>query len=139
IAAVAPTIGAKSDESSVSLLVVFLLNAVALLVFPSLGVWAQLTPEQFGLWSALAIHDTSSVVGASMQFGPSALAVGTTVKLTRALGIVPLALVLARLFPAKSEDNKRPSPPWFILAFLGMAALVSFVPALAEPGAMVAS
>ncbi len=85
IAAVAPAIGAKSEQSSLALAVVFLLNALALLIFPKVGTAVGLTPEQFGLWCALAIHDTSSVVGASLVFGKVALAVGTTVKLARAV------------------------------------------------------
>ncbi|MBL8917979.1 MAG: putative sulfate exporter family transporter [Myxococcaceae bacterium] len=137
IAAVAPAIGAKPHQTSVSLAVVFLLNAVALVVFPPIGHAAALDAPQFGLWSALAIHDTSSVVGASMQFGEQALQVGTTVKLTRALWIVPLTLVLARL--AKAEDGgKSTKKPWFILGFLAVAALVTWVPALTEPGQVVA-
>jgi len=137
IAAVAPAIGAKSHQTSVALAVVFLLNAVALVVFPPIGHLVSLEPSAFGLWSALAIHDTSSVVGAAMQYGEAALQVGTTVKLTRALWIVPVTLVLARL--VKSEDGaKGGKKPWFILGFLAVAALVTWVPALAEPGLVVA-
>ncbi|MDX2011049.1 MAG: putative sulfate exporter family transporter [Myxococcaceae bacterium] len=133
IAAVAPAIGAKSHQVSVSLAVVFLLNAAALVVFPPIGHAVGLSAPAFGLWSALAIHDTSSVVGASMQFGEAALQVGTTVKLTRALWIVPLTLVLARL--VKSEDGaKGGKKPWFILGFLGVAAVVTWVPGLVEVG-----
>lgn len=133
IAAVAPAIGAKSHQVSVSLAVVFLLNAAALVVFPPLGHALGLSAPAFGLWSALAIHDTSSVVGASMQFGEAALQVGTTVKLTRALWIVPVTLGLARL--VKSDDGaKGGKKPWFILGFLGVAALVTWVPVLAEAG-----
>ncbi len=137
IAAVAPVIGAKSHQTSVSLAVVFLLNALALVIFPPIGHLVGLEPAPFGLWSALAIHDTSSVVGASMQFGETALQVGTTVKLARALWIVPLTLVLARV--VKSEDGaKSAKKPWFILGFLAMAALVTWVPGLAEPGQLIA-
>ncbi len=137
IAAVAPAIGAKSHQTSVALAVVFLLNALALVVFPPIGHALSMEPAAFGLWSALAIHDTSSVVGASMQYGEVALQVGTTVKLTRALWIVPLTLVLARF--VKSEDGaKSTKKPWFILGFLAVAALVTWVPALAEPGLVVA-
>jgi uncharacterized integral membrane protein (TIGR00698 family) len=139
IAAVAPAIGAKSHQSSVALAVVFLLNAAALVVFPAVGHAANLDPGQFGLWSALAIHDTSSVVGASMQFGEQALAVGTTVKLARALWIIPLTLLLAKLWkredPAKVEQPRR---PWFILGFLAVAALVTWVPELKPAGEVVA-
>jgi uncharacterized integral membrane protein (TIGR00698 family) len=137
IAAVAPAIGAKSHQTSVALAVVFLLNALALVVFPPIGHALSMEPAAFGLWSALAVHDTSSVVGASMQYGEVALQVGTTVKLTRALWIVPLTLVLARF--VKSEDGaKSTKKPWFILGFLAVAALVTWVPALAEPGLVVA-
>lgn len=140
IAAVGPAIGAKSHQTSVALAVVFLLNAAALVVFPAVGHLVTLSPEQFGLWSALAIHDTSSVVGASMQFGPESLAVGTTVKLARALWIIPLTLVLARFWkretPAAGEKPKR---PWFILGFLGVAAVVTWVPVLQPAGKLVAA
>jgi uncharacterized integral membrane protein (TIGR00698 family) len=139
IAAVGPAIGAKSHQTSVALAVVFLLNAAALVIFPAVGHWAELAPQQFGLWSALAIHDTSSVVGASMQFGEQSLAVGTTVKLARALWIIPVTLVLARFWkretPATGEKPKR---PWFILGFLAVAALVTWVPFLQKPGQWVA-
>ncbi len=138
IAAVAPAIGAKSHQVSVSLAVVFLLNAVALVVFPPLGHAVGLSAPGFGLWSALAIHDTSSVVGASMQYGEQALQVGTTVKLTRALWIVPLTLVLARL--VKPEDGaKGGKKPWFIFGFLAVAALVTWAPVLGEVGQAVAA
>jgi uncharacterized integral membrane protein (TIGR00698 family) len=139
IAAVAPAIGARSDHSSVALAVVFLLNAAALLLFPRVGLLAGLSPEQFGLWAALAIHDTSSVVGAALQFGPQALAVGTTVKLARALWILPVTLVLARVWRVEgSPGTARAKRPWFILGFVLVAALVTWVPALKEPGEVVA-
>jgi uncharacterized integral membrane protein (TIGR00698 family) len=137
ISAVAPAIGAKSEQSSLALAVVFLLNALALLVFPRVGSWAGLSPEQFGLWCALAIHDTSSVVGAAMSMGPVALAIGTTVKLARALWIVPLTLVLARAWKAEGPVRKS-TPPWFIGGFVALAALVTWVPALAAWGRVVA-
>jgi uncharacterized integral membrane protein (TIGR00698 family) len=138
IAAVAPAIGAKPHQSSVSLAVVFLLNAAALLIFPRVGTALALSPEQFGLWCALAIHDTSSVVGASMQFGASALAVGTTVKLARALWIIPLTLVLARFWKVEAGGpTGKPKRPWFILGFVLVAALVTWVPALQDAGKLV--
>lgn len=139
IAAVAPVIGAKPQQTSVALAVVFVLNAVALVLFPVLGRAFSLSAPGFGLWSALAIHDTSSVVGASLQFGEEALAVGTTVKLTRALWILPLTVVLARLWPRQEASGKKPKRPWFILGFLGVAALVTWVPALREPGEVLAA
>lgn len=138
IAAVAPAIGAKSHQASVSLAVVFLLNAAALLVFPAVGHQVNLGPEAFGLWSALAIHDTSSVVGASTLFGPAALAVGTTVKLARALWIIPLTLLLARVWKHEEAHAGKPKRPWFILGFVAVAALVTFVPFLTQPGQWVA-
>jgi uncharacterized integral membrane protein (TIGR00698 family) len=138
IAAVAPAIGAKSEQSSLALAVVFLLNAVALVVFPQVGVAVGLSPEQFGLWCALAIHDTSSVVGASLSMGPVALAIGTTVKLARALWIIPLTLVLARVWKAEGATGKS-KRPWFIAGFVGVAALVTWVPALEPVGKLVAA
>lgn len=138
IAAVAPAIGAKSHQTSVALGIVFLLNGVALLLFPAVGHLVHLAPADFGLWSALAIHDTSSVVGASMQFGPEALAVGTTVKLARALWILPVAAIAAKVVKHEGGDGKR-TYPWFILFFVGAAALVTVVPALAPLGKQVAA
>ena len=140
IAAVAPAIGARSHHTSLALAVVFLLNSVALLVFPPLGHLFGLDPASFGLWSALAIHDTSSVVGASLQFGEEALAVGTTVKLARALWILPVTLVLARFWnPGPGTSEAKPSRPWFILGFVLVAALVTWVPGLQEPGRLLAA
>ena len=92
IAAMGPVLEANEEEMAVSLGTVFVLNSIALLLFPFIGWAMHLTQTQFGLWSALAIHDTSSVVGAGAKYGPTALAVGTTVKLARALWIVPLAV-----------------------------------------------
>lgn len=139
IAAVAPAIGAKSHQSSVALAVVFLLNAAALVLFPRIGHAVGLSEEDFGLWSALAIHDTSSVVGATLQYGPTALAVGTTVKLVRALWIVPLTLLLARYWPKDEGAKTGPSKkPYFIGGFVLMAALATWVPGLSAPGALVA-
>jgi len=113
IAAVAPITGATEDEMSVSLGTVFVLNSIALLTFPAIGLWMHLSQTQFGLWAALAIHDTSSVVGASAKYGAVALAVGTTVKLARALWIVPMSLGTAAVKGGKSHIQW----PWFILFF----------------------
>ncbi len=115
IAAVAPIIEAKDDEISVSLGTIFLLNAIALFIFPPLGKLFQLTQEQFGMWAAIAIHDTSSVVGAGTAYGTEALQIATMIKLTRALWIIPLALVTALVFRKK---EKKISIPWFILFFV---------------------
>jgi uncharacterized integral membrane protein (TIGR00698 family) len=149
IAAVAPAVNAKSHNISVALGVVFLLNALALFLFPMIGHWAGLSETQFGLWAALAIHDTSSVVGAGMKYGPQALAVGTTVKLARALWIVPLVFAVqafyrppeaAAAISADGAEGRKPPRqyPWFILGFLAMAAAVTFIPVLAAPGAQIA-
>lgn len=131
IAAITPVIRAKSHSVSVALGTVFVLNAAALILFPFLGHALSLSQEQFGLWSALAIHDTSSVVGATVTYGAEAAQVGTTVKLARALWIVPLTLAAAQVFKTKGTPTKK---PWFILGFVIAAALVTYVPALKEPG-----
>ncbi len=133
IAALAPILRAEHHHTSVALGVVFLLNALALVLFPPLGHWLHLTEAQFGLWSALAIHDTSSVVGATAQYGRQALEVGTTVKLTRALWIIPLALLVSRLPQHPSPNTPDASAiktrkPWFIFGFLAMAALFTWQP-----------
>jgi len=126
IAAMAPVIKARDEEIAVSLATVFSLNAVALVLFPPLGHLFALDQHQFGLWAALAIHDTSSVVGASAAFGAVALTVGTTAKLTRALWIAPCTLV-AGLF-CKSEE--RVGIPLFIVGFVAAAIINSWLPAL---------
>ena len=115
IAAVGPVIKAKDSDMSVALATIFVLNAIALFVFPVLGGWLGLTQQEFGTWAAIAIHDTSSVVGAGAAYGEEALQVATTIKLTRALWIIPLALVTSFIF--KSE-GKKVSIPWFILWFI---------------------
>jgi len=141
IAAVAPVLRAKEHEISVALATVFLLNAAALVLFPPVGHAAGLGQEAFGLWSALAIHDTSSVVGAGLAYGPRALEVATTVKLARALWIVPLTLGIGWLVARRGDAAPDAPPlkkPWFIAGFLAMAALVTFVPALQAPGHLVA-
>lgn len=133
IAAAAPAIGARMEETSVSLAVVFLLNGVALLVFPPVGTWLHLDSHAFGLWCALAIHDTSSVTGAALTHGHNALIIATTVKLARALWIVPVALVLGAWFRRRDPSapaRGRVTVPWFIAGFVGISALFTFVPAL---------
>ncbi|MDL2305150.1 putative sulfate exporter family transporter [Bacteroides sp. OttesenSCG-928-D19] len=115
IAAVAPVVDADDNETSMSLAVIFTLNAVALFIFPPIGHLLGLTQEQFGMWAAIAIHDTSSVVGAGAAYGAEALTVATTVKLTRALWIIPLSLVSMLFF--KKRGNKI-SIPWFIFLFI---------------------
>ena len=125
IAALGPVTDASEEEMAVSLGVVFLLNSAALLIFPAIGAHFHLSQTQFGLWSALAIHDTSSVVGASAKYGAVALAVGTTVKLARALWIVPVSLAVATLRKSKASLQL----PWFIFFFCLAAVLNSYVPA----------
>jgi uncharacterized integral membrane protein (TIGR00698 family) len=132
IAAIGPTVEASDEEMSVSIGTVFLLNAVGLLLFPPLGHALGLTESQFGLWAALAIHDTSSVVGAGAKFGAVALFVATTVKLTRALWIVPLTLGTAMVRRRHTRAKAPATPiawPWFILAFVGAAVLNTYVTA----------
>jgi uncharacterized integral membrane protein (TIGR00698 family) len=125
IAAVAPVAGATDEEIAVSLGTVFTLNSIALLTFPAIGMALHLTQTQFGLWSALAIHDTSSVVGASAKFGAAALAVGTTVKLARALWIVPMSVGTSLVQKSKARIQW----PWFILLFALASVANTYVPA----------
>ena len=113
IAAVGPISGATEEEMAVSLGTVFVLNSIALLTFPAIGGFLHLSQTQFGLWAALAIHDTSSVVGASAKYGAVALAVGTTVKLARALWIVPLSIGTATAYKSSAKIQW----PWFIGLF----------------------
>jgi len=135
IAAIAPVIKAKSHSMTVALGTVFMLNAVALIVFPVIGHYFELTQHQFGVWSALAIHDTSSVVGAGLQYGAEALEVGTTVKLARALWIVPLTIGFGFINKhSDSSDGAKAKRPWFIIGFLLMAALVTWLPELKAAG-----
>ena len=115
IAAVGPVIKAKDSDMSVALATIFVLNAIALFIFPILGEWLGLSQQEFGTWAAIAIHDTSSVVGAGAAYGEEALQVATTIKLTRALWIIPLALVTSFIF---KTEGKKVSIPWFILWFI---------------------
>ena len=115
IAAVGPIIKAKDTDMSMALATVFILNAIGLFLFPILGHWLGLTQQEFGTWAAIAIHDTSSVVGAGAAYGEEALQVATTIKLTRALWIIPLALVTSVIF---RSEGKKISIPWFILFFI---------------------
>lgn len=124
IAAVSPITDASEEEIAVSLGTVFILNSIALFLFPVIGSWLHLSQTQFGLWSALAIHDTSSVVGATARFGALALAVGTAVKLARALWIVPLSLGTAVV----RKSGARIHWPWFILLFCLAAVANTYLP-----------
>jgi len=120
IAAIGPILEASDEEMAVALGTVFILNSIALFVFPPIGASLELSQSQFGLWSALAIHDTSSVVGAASRYGNQALVVATTVKLARALWIVPLALATA----AARHSRSKVQIPWFIFLFC-LAAIVN--------------
>jgi len=115
IAAISPVIKAKSKTISIALGIVFLLNSIALFVFPAIGHFLSLTQEQFGLWCAIAIHDTSSVVGAALGYGDEALRIATTVKLSRTLWIIPLSIFSMFLFKTKGERIKI---PYFIVLFI---------------------
>jgi len=135
IAAVAPILDADEEQTAVSLGTIFILNSIALLIFPSLGWWLHLSQSQFGLWSALAIHDTSSVVGATARYGAAALRVGTTVKLTRALWIVPVSAGVAAIKGSKGRIHW----PWFILLFAFAAVLNTWLPSLAHVSAVLSN
>ena len=138
IAAVGQVIQAKASSMSVALGTIFILNAIALFVFPPIGRWLNLSQQDFGLWAAIAIHDTSSVVGAGAAYGEEALQVATMVKLTRALWIIPLALFTSFVFP---QAGKKVTIPWFIvffvLAMLINTFLLPHIPAGLSMGAFV--
>ena len=125
IAAVGPVIDADDDQMSMSLATIFILNAIALFVFPPVSQWLGLSQEQFGMWAAIAIHDTSSVVGAGAAYGEEALQIATTIKLTRALWIIPLAIASSLIFRAK---GRKISIPWFILLFVLAMVLNTYLP-----------
>ena len=129
IAAVSPVVYADEHETSISLATIFILNSVALFLFPFIGHLLHLSQEQFGLWAAIAIHDTSSVVGAAQHYGPQALEIATMVKMERALWIIPLSLVI--IFTQKSENPggiKKISIPYFIFIFLLAIVFNTFIP-----------
>lgn len=134
VAALGPAIGASREAMSVALATVFVLNSVALYVFPPIGHLLDLSQHQFGIWAALAIHDTSSVVGAAASYGPLALEEATILKLARALWILPLALLAPRMLRRSSAPGARPPVvfPWFI----GFFVLAAVARSLASPGAI---
>ena len=147
IAAVVPAIRAKEDDATVALAVVFLLNAAGLLLFPWVGHALHLDETQFGLWAALSIHDTSSVVGAGSAYGPLALQTATTVKLARALWIVPVAFAVGAWHAHASRNDGDDAsvrgrtagkPPWFIAGFVVTAAVATYVPGMHDVGVIVA-
>lgn len=115
IAAVGPVLRAKDSDMSVALGTIFVLNAIALFIFPVIGHALDMSQQDFGTWAAIAIHDTSSVVGAGAAYGEEALRVATTIKLTRALWIIPVAILTSFIFKSKGQ---RVSIPWFIFFFI---------------------
>lgn len=125
IAAVGPVVKADENEMAVSLGVIFILNSIALFIFPPLGHLFDMTQQQFGTWAAIAIHDTSSVVGAGEMFGEEALQIATLIKLTRALWIIPLALATMFIFRDKTAKI---SIPWFIFIFVLAMVVNTYVP-----------
>ena len=140
IAAVGPVIGASAQAMSVSLATVFLLNAAALYLFPAIGALLDMTPAQFALWAAIAIHDTSSVVGAAVAYDARSVEPATVLKLARALWIAPIALAAAALhargklgLPHDTGERRRVSVPWFILLFVLAAIVRTMSPPGMEP------
>lgn len=129
IAAFGPVLNANEKQMSFALAVIFVLNAVGLFVFPAIGHWLDMDQTHFGYWAAIAIHDTSSVVGACSSYGEEALQVGTTVKLTRTLWIIPVAFILALY---NKNTKAKISIPWFILLFIVAILVGNYVPGMAE-------
>ncbi len=124
IAAIAPIIKANSQQISVALGTIFILNSIALLIFPRLGILFHLTDQQFGTWCAIAIHDTSSVVGAASKFSNEALQVATTIKLERALWIIPLSLITAYF----QKNTGKIKIPYFIFYFIIAILISTYLP-----------
>jgi len=125
IAAMTPVIEANENETSVSLGIIFVLNSLALFIFPVIGELLNMTQEQFGFWSAIAIHDTSSVVGAAQKYGDEALKIATTVKLERALWIIPVSLITAFYY---KKNGKKIAIPYFIFLYVLAMVINTFVP-----------
>ena len=125
IAALAPVIAADGLAITISVGIVFLLNALSIFIFPPLGEMLALSQHDFGLWAALAIHDTSSVVAASSLFGQAALEVATTVKLTRALWIIPITILFS--FYSSHRTARKIAIPWFIFGFLAVSLAFTFL------------
>lgn len=137
IATVSPIIRPKERDLMVALGTVFTLNASALLVFPQLGEIMGLTQTQFGVWSAIAIHDTSSVCGASIQYGMQALNVALILKLVRSLGIIPVSLVLIPQYAKQEAVSLWKHMPWFLLGFVVMSVVFSVFPQWSSVGAVI--
>ena len=134
IAAVGPVLKAKDSEMSVALGTIFILNAVALFIFPAIGHALNMSQQEFGTWAAIAIHDTSSVVGAGAAYGEEALKIATTSKLTRALWIIPLAIATSFIFKSKGQKI---SIPWFIFFFVLAMIVNTYVLSLSETGMLI--
>lgn len=130
IATVSPIVGAKDSQISFSLTVVFVLNAIALFIFPFIGHYFNMSQESFGYWSAIAIHDTSSVVGAGAEYGKEALQVAATVKLARTLWIIPLSFLVLLLNRKNNQGKGKIKIPWFILYFVIAILIAGFIPVL---------
>ncbi|MDO3391685.1 MULTISPECIES: YeiH family protein [Bacteroides] len=134
IAAVGPVLKAKDTEMSVALGTIFILNAIALFIFPVIGHALDMSQQEFGTWAAIAIHDTSSVVGAGAAYGEEALKIATTIKLTRALWIIPLAFVTSFIFKSKGQ---KVSIPWFIFFFVLAMVVNTYVLGTTSTGIMI--
>ncbi|MFN8771128.1 MAG: YeiH family protein [Neisseriaceae bacterium] len=137
IAAIAPIIRSSHEETTVAMGAIFLLNAIGLLIFPIIGHNLHLNQHQFGLLAALAIHDTSSVVGSCMAYGQTSLVVGTTIKLVRALWIIPVSIIIAMIYARMKHNeiqNTKTKKPWFILWFILASLLVTLFPQLSSIG-----
>lgn len=134
IAAVGPVLKAKDSDMSVALGTIFILNAIALFIFPAIGHALNMSQQDFGTWAAIAIHDTSSVVGAGAAYGEEALRIATTIKLTRALWIIPIALFTSFIFKSKGQ---RISIPWFIFFFILAMIFNTYVLDTTETGAVI--
>jgi len=134
IAAVSPIVKADAKQMSIALGTVFILNSVALLIFPRIGHWLNLSQQQFGLWCAIAIHDTSSVVGTSAKYGHEALQIATTIKLERALWIIPLSLVTVMF---TKTETKKISIPYFIGFYILAMCVGTYFPEFSDPYSMI--
>ena len=132
IATLSPIIAARPEQTGAALCVVFLLNAVALITFPAIGTWLNLSQEQFGVWAALAIHDTSSVVATAQMYGTKAAEIATTVKIGRTLWLIPLIVIASLVVGAQQSKIRIPN---FVFVFVGASLLGSWV-GLSNPATM---
>lgn len=138
IAAISPVIDADENETSVALGIIFILNSLALFIFPAVGHFLNMDQEQFGVWSAIAIHDTSSVVGAAQKYGDQALQIATTIKLERALWIIPLSLGFALFYKKRAGGRKgKMYIPYFIFLYILAMLISSFIPAIQPVGEVI--